>query len=171
MLQKMLQKTKHIRIGTPLWKKQKNKKREKSTVFRSLDHLAVGSFAVMAANNMADIDFVENGNPLETSYIWASNWGTSYCCPLSRSIGRRVVWTPLMLLAALTMMGNNFQNEDDKDDSTPVPFTRWLLTHSPRRPTDLRWEVQFAVNCKLVRYCNTWSEVSLESVTVMCFSQ
>ena len=27
------------------------------------------------------------------------------------------------------------------------------------------------MNCKLVRYCNIWSEVSLESVTVMCFSQ
>jgi hypothetical protein len=26
--------------------------------------------------------------------LWASNWGTSYCCPLSRSIGRRVVWIP-----------------------------------------------------------------------------
>jgi hypothetical protein len=37
----------------------------------------------------------------------------------------------------------------------PVPPTRWLLTYSPKRPTDLRWEVQFAVNCKLVRYCNT----------------
>jgi hypothetical protein len=78
--------------------------------FWSLDHLAVGSFAVMAADNMADSLEILNrfcGILFYWKQVihWASNWGTSYCCPLSRSIGRRVVWTPLMLLAAVTTMG------------------------------------------------------------------
>ena len=70
-----------------------------------LENVVGFSLPIMAVDNIADIsakfgDFesIVFGLLLAAvlfhHLLWASNWRTSYCCPLSRSIGRRVVWIP-----------------------------------------------------------------------------
>jgi hypothetical protein len=62
-----------------------------------------------------------------------------------------VWWTP----CKLELCGSMGLNEDTAFSLLLSIFSGWETRYWCHRQPLLRWEVQFAVDCKLVRYCNT----------------